>query len=78
MRVSSAFGVGYQTYQTSAKDIIYVEIDGRGAGQNGNDMMFSVNNRLGTYEVEDQLTVTKFLVDKYSFIDPARVAIWGW
>lgn len=76
--VSSAFSVGFQAYQTSAKDIIYVEIDGRGTGQKGIDMMFSVNNRLGTYEMEDQLAVAKFLVDKYSFIDPARVAIWGW
>jgi dipeptidyl-peptidase 4 len=41
-------------------------------------MMFSVNNRLGTYEMEDQISVTKYLINKYKFIDPSRVAIWGW
>jgi dipeptidyl-peptidase 4 len=55
-----------------------VEIDGRGTGQKGLDMMFSVNNRLGTYEMEDQIAVTKYLVNKYPFIDASRVAIWGW
>lgn len=75
---SSAFSVGLPAYQTSTKNFIYVEIDGRGSAQKGNDMMFSVNNQLGTYEIEDQLAVAKFLIDEYSFIDPARVAIWGW
>jgi dipeptidyl-peptidase 4 len=46
--------------------------------QNGNDMMFSVNNKLGTAEIIDQIAVTDFLVKKYKFIDPKRVAIWGW
>lgn len=40
-------------------------------------MMFSVNNRLGTYEMDDQISVTKALLNKYKFIDPARVTIWG-
>lgn len=78
VRVSNTFGVAFQTYQTSKKHIIYVEIDGRGTGQNGNDMMFSINNRLGTYEMEDQIAVTKYLIDQYKFIDPARISIWGW
>lgn len=41
-------------------------------------MMFSVNNRLGTYEMEDQIAVTKWLINKYKFIDSSRVSIWGW
>lgn len=77
-QVSNSFSIGYQTYQTSKKNIIYVEIDGRGTGNNGNNMMFSVNNKLGTFEMADQIAVTKYLVDKYKFIDPKRVAIWGW
>lgn len=40
--------------------------------------MFSVNNRLGTYEMEDQISVTKWLINKYKFIDSSRVSIWGW
>lgn len=78
IRVLNSFGVSYQTYQVSKKNIIHVEIDGRGMSQNGNDMMFTVNNALGTVEIEDQIAVTKYLVENYKFIDPKRVAIWGW
>lgn len=67
----------FKGYQVTTKKYIYVEIDGRGTGQKGVDMMFSVNNRLGTYEMDDQISVTKALLNKYKFIDPARVTIWG-
>jgi dipeptidyl-peptidase 4 len=78
IRISNTFGIGFQSYQVTTKKIIYVEIDGRGTAQKGIDMMFSVNNRLGTYEMEDQIAVAKFLADKYKFIDASRMAIWGW
>lgn len=78
IRILNSYSVGYQSYQVTKKNIIYVEIDGRGMKQNGVDMMFTVNNRLGEYEIYDQIAVTKYLVDKYKFIDPERVAIWGW
>lgn len=78
VRISSAFTVGFANYQVSSKQIVYVEIDGRGTGQKGLDMMFSVNNRLGTYEMEDQIAVAKYLIDKFKFIDSSRVGIWGW
>lgn len=78
VRIANNFGIGFHTYQVSSKDMIYVEIDGRGTGQKGIDMMFSVNNRLGTYEMEDQIAVTQYLIKEYSFIDPDRVGIWGW
>lgn len=78
VRVATSFGLGFQSYQTTKKNIIYVEIDGRGTGQKGLDMMFSVNNRLGTFEMEDQLAVAKHLINEYKFIDPSRVGIWGW
>lgn len=78
IRVLNSFSVGYQTYQVTKQKIIYVEIDGRGMSQNGMNMMFAVNNKLGSFEIEDQIEVTKSLVEKYKFIDPKRVAIWGW
>ena len=28
--------------------------------------------------MEDQISVTKELTRQFSFIDPARVGIWGW
>ncbi|XP_070499034.1 venom dipeptidyl peptidase 4 [Chironomus tepperi] len=78
VRISNTFSVGYQSYQVTSKKMIYAEIDGRGTGQKGVDMMFSINNRLGTYEMEDQIAVTKYLVDNFKFIDKERVSIWGW
>jgi dipeptidyl aminopeptidase/acylaminoacyl peptidase len=39
--------------------------------------MFSVNNHLGEYEMEDQISVAKYLINKYKFIDSTRVGIWG-
>lgn len=78
VRVANSFGIAYQTYQTTKKKIIYVEIDGRGTAQKGLDMMFSINNQLGTFEMEDQLAVTEYLISQYKFIDSSRVGIWGW
>lgn len=78
VRIANSFGIGFHTYQVSSKNVIYVEIDGRGTGQKGNDMMFSVNNKLGTFEMDDQIAVAEYLVGQYSFIDPKRVGIWGW
>lgn len=78
VRISSTFGIGFQSYQVTSKKIIYVEIDGRGTGQKGAEMMFAINNKLGTLEMEDQISVTKYLLDKYQFIDKERVGIWGW
>lgn len=74
----NSFSIGYQTYQVTKKNIIHVEIDGRGAAQMGNDMMFKVNNDLGNFEIVDQIAVSKTLINTYKFIDPARTGIWGW
>jgi dipeptidyl aminopeptidase/acylaminoacyl peptidase len=37
-----------------------------------------VFHHLGSVEMEDQISVTKELTRQFSFIDPARVGIWGW
>lgn len=78
IQVQSNFAISFLTYQVTKKNIIYVEIDGRGTGYKGLDMMFSVNNQLGSYEMDDIIAVTKYLVDTYDFIDKSRVGIWGW
>lgn len=33
---------------------------------------------LGSVEIQDQIEVTKYLVDNLNFIDPRRIAVWGW
>ncbi|XP_034099729.1 venom dipeptidyl peptidase 4 [Drosophila nasuta] len=78
VRVTNSFTVGYEAFVTTKRDTIYAYIDGRGTGNKGKDLLFSVNNDLGDYEVEDQLYVTKWLQDNLVFIDPNRTGIWGW
>jgi dipeptidyl-peptidase-4 len=59
VKVAGSFGIGYHSYLTTSAETIYCQIDGRGTGNKGLDMMYSINNRLGTYEMEDQIAVAK-------------------
>lgn len=78
VRVTNGFGVGFDAYMTTNREVIYVQIDGRGTGNKGKDLLFSVNNHLGEFEVEDQIYVTKHLLGLMPFIDKDRCGIWGW
>uniref|UniRef100_A0A182JT27 Venom dipeptidyl peptidase 4 n=1 Tax=Anopheles christyi TaxID=43041 RepID=A0A182JT27_9DIPT len=77
VRVTDSFSVGFANYMATTKGIIYAQIDGRGTGNQGYEFLFSINNRLGTYEMEDQIAVARFLQERYVFIDPERTGIWG-
>lgn len=59
VRVIDTFGIGFQNYLVTTRKVIYCQIDGRGSGNKGLNMLFSVNNKLGTIEVLDQIAVTK-------------------
>ncbi|EDW76363.2 uncharacterized protein Dwil_GK14699 [Drosophila willistoni] len=78
VRITNAFTLGYEAFLTTSRDTIYAYIDGRGTGNKGKDILFSVNNDLGDHEVEDQLLVTKWFQDNLPYVDPNRCAIWGW
>nr|XP_049696840.1 venom dipeptidyl peptidase 4 isoform X1 [Helicoverpa armigera]XP_049696841.1 venom dipeptidyl peptidase 4 isoform X1 [Helicoverpa armigera]XP_049696842.1 venom dipeptidyl peptidase 4 isoform X1 [Helicoverpa armigera]XP_049696843.1 venom dipeptidyl peptidase 4 isoform X1 [Helicoverpa armigera] len=58
--------------------IAIAHIDGRGSGLRGVTNMFALNRRLGTVEIEDQISVTKYLQDNLNWIDGNRTCIWGW
>ncbi|XP_067621227.1 venom dipeptidyl peptidase 4 [Eurosta solidaginis] len=78
VRVHSAFTTGYNLFVTTNREVIYAQIDGRGTGYKGKKLLFSVNNNLGDLEAQDQIYVTKYLLNLYPYIDNERVAIWGW
>lgn len=78
VEVTDEFTIGFQNYLVTNRKVIYCTIDGRGSGNKGNDMLFSINNRLGTFEIEDQIAVTGYLQERYPFIDRERIGIWGW
>ncbi|XP_052898593.1 venom dipeptidyl peptidase 4 [Anopheles moucheti] len=77
VRVTDSFSVGFANYMATTKGIIYAQIDGRGTGNQGYEFLFTINNRLGTYEMEDQIAVAQYLQQTYAFIDPQRTGIWG-
>lgn len=78
VRVNSQFTIGWEAYLTTSREVIYAVIDGRGTGNKGKDLLFTVNNHLGTVEIEDQIGVTRSLLENYKFIDSNKTGIWGW
>uniref|UniRef100_A0A672NQG8 Dipeptidyl peptidase 4-like n=1 Tax=Sinocyclocheilus grahami TaxID=75366 RepID=A0A672NQG8_SINGR len=71
------FRVAWSTYLASTEKVIVASFDGRGSGYQGDKIMHALYKRLGTYEVEDQITAARHFIDM-GFIDKNRVAIWGW
>ncbi|MFT7818067.1 dipeptidyl peptidase 4-like [Arapaima gigas] len=76
-KVDYRFRLNWGTYLASTENIIVASIDGRGSGYQGDKLMHSIYKRLGTYEVEDQIEMTRRLINM-GFVDKERVAIWGW
>jgi len=77
-QVNDRFKLDWGTYLATTEDVIYAVIDGRGSGYRGDDLLFEIYYKLGGPEVQDQIDVTRQLVNQYSFIDRSNVAIWGW
>ncbi|XP_031414729.1 dipeptidyl peptidase 4 [Clupea harengus] len=71
------FRLGWSTYLASTEKVIVASFDGRGSGFQGDEIMHLIYKRLGTYEVEDQITAARQFID-LGFIDKERIAIWGW
>ncbi|XP_034032795.1 dipeptidyl peptidase 4 [Thalassophryne amazonica] len=75
--VNYLYRVSWSTYLASTEKIIVASFDGRGSGYRGDKLMHEIYKRLGTYEVEDQITAAREFI-RWSYIDEERVAIWGW
>ncbi|GIY16389.1 prolyl endopeptidase FAP [Caerostris darwini] len=76
--VTEKFNVNWGSYLASKKNIIYVNIDGRGSGFQGDKILHELYRRLGTVEVFDQISVASYLKEHVSYIDGKRMAIFGW
>jgi dipeptidyl-peptidase-4 len=77
-QVSSRWTLGWESYLSSSKDIVYVLMDGRGTGYQSNEYKFQVYRNLGTVEMDDQISVTRQIAQQFDYIDPDRIGIWGW
>ncbi|POI33976.1 hypothetical protein CIB84_002272, partial [Bambusicola thoracicus] len=76
-KVDDVFRINWATYLASTEQIIVASFDGRGSGYQGDEIMHAINRRLGTYEVEDQISAARTF-SEMSFVDKDRIAIWGW
>ncbi|KAG0077163.1 hypothetical protein BGZ90_007622 [Linnemannia elongata] len=77
--VDTQFQLGFSAVMSSAEKLKYVVVivDGRGTGFRGRDFRISVVNQLGKFETEDQIAAGEHW-KTLSYVDPERVAIWGW
>ncbi|CAB3231231.1 unnamed protein product [Arctia plantaginis] len=75
--VYNTFTVGYHSYLTTSRNIIYMFADGRGSGLKGKDLLFSLNNALGTVEIEDHFVILRQVLQRHQFIDSSKVGMWG-
>lgn len=73
--VTDRFSVHWGTYMSSRFDVVYVRLDARGArGQSKRGL----HRKLGGPEVQDQISVVRYLLDSLTYMDRTRVGLWGW
>ena len=70
--------VGWGDYLATNYGVIYISIDGRGTGYQSNEHSFAAYGKLGTIEMEDQISVMQSLTQLYPYIDDTKNGIWGW
>ncbi|KAJ8683542.1 hypothetical protein QAD02_019334, partial [Eretmocerus hayati] len=75
MAVSDRFRIDWGTYMSSHNDVVYVRLDVRGSRGQGKRALY---RRIGGVEVQDQVTVLRYLLDTLKFLDESRVGVWGW
>jgi dipeptidyl-peptidase 4 len=67
-------------YQMFAQQgYIVISVDNRGTpAPRGREWRKSIYKKIGILNSSDQAAAAKALLQKYSFIDPERVGVWGW
>ena len=60
-RINDVFSIGFETYITTSRRVIHAWIDGRGSSNKGTAMMYQVYRSLGGAEMQDQISVTKWV-----------------
>ncbi|TPX62178.1 hypothetical protein PhCBS80983_g00697 [Powellomyces hirtus] len=75
--VEQKFGVDFMSAIVSAGGFITLTVDNRGTGFMGRKFRTSVASHLGSVEVDDQIAAAQWL-GAQPFVDPKRIAIWGW
>ena len=74
--VSNSFPRGLSGFYLAQNDIIYFQVDNRGAGHYGKKIVSQVHRNLGKVEIDDFISAAKW-VRKLPFIDTNKVGITG-
>ncbi|XP_033113542.1 prolyl endopeptidase FAP-like isoform X2 [Anneissia japonica] len=77
-KVTKAFEMGWSMYLASKFHVITASIDGRGSGGKGEKFRHEIYKKFGTVEVRDQIDITKELLNTLPYLNPTKVAIFGW
>ncbi len=68
----------YHTFLTQ-QGYIVMSVDNRGTpGPKGREWRKSVHGQIGVLSSRDQADAAKAIIKKHAFVDPDRIAIWGW
>lgn len=75
-QVLEQWNIGWE-YYLSTQGYVVVSVDGRGTGGRGAAFRNSTYLQLGVLETQDQVATARHFMTQ-SFIDPARIGIFGW
>ncbi len=79
--VTDTYGIGYNfLYQGDMTEdgYIYISLDGRGTpAPKGRAWRKAIYRKIGIVNIKDQALAAKEIL-QWNFIDPERVAVWGW
>lgn len=75
-RVRNAWGNLFRQFLAQSGYVVFT-LDNRGTAFRGVQFASATFHRLGTVEVEDQVTGVEFL-RSLPYLDPARIGVWGW
>ncbi|CAI4212075.1 unnamed protein product [Parascedosporium putredinis] len=70
----------WDTYISSDPELEYIvyTVDNRGTAHRGRDYRSAVTSRLGELEARDQTWAAEQLAEKFDYVDPAKIGMWGW
>ncbi|GGZ19885.1 peptidase S9 [Echinicola pacifica] len=71
--------IGLWNIMMAQKGYIIIDMDNRGTPSlKGSAWRKSIYRQVGQINADDQAAAAKAVLKKYDFIDPSRVAVWGW
>ncbi|XP_076035468.1 inactive dipeptidyl peptidase 10-like isoform X2 [Oratosquilla oratoria] len=76
--VNHKWGVSWNTYLASNRSWVVLQMDVRGSGGQGLNLLYQPAWSLGSREAPDLLSVTRYLVTHLEYLDEERVAVYGW